>query len=113
MATFAGVTFAIRWADFSPILQRQLSLTVEHYPDTDTDEIQTGGVGNGRIKLPAIITSTTDLATLRTAMANATVGTLTSAPEGNLSNMMLVDISNQGLAPDNRVIADLEFLETT
>ena len=112
MPTFAGVTFSLQWEDFSPVLEHKLALSVEHYPDTNTDEIQTAGVGDGRIVLPAIIASLANLATLRTAMRLGTVGTLTSAPEGNLANMMLVGIKPR-LSLDDRVVADLEFLETT
>lgn len=112
MPTFAGITFSVRWEDFRPILERTLALSVQHYPDTDTDEIQVGGVTDGRLVLPSLIASLANLATLQTAMRNGTVGTLTSAPEGNLSNMMLVRITPR-LALDSRVVADLEFLETT
>lgn len=113
MATFAGVTFSVKWEDLSPVLERELALSVEHYPDTDTDEIQTGGVGNGRLVLPAIIDDIADLGTLRTAMSAGTTGTLTGAPEGNLSDMMLVRIGSPRIAPDDRILAALEFLETS
>ncbi len=113
MPTFAGVTFALQWEDLSAVLERKLAVSVEHYPDTNTDEIQVGGVGNGRITLPVIIDDTTDLATLRTAMSNNTVGTLTGAPEGNLANMMLAAITGPRIADDGRIKANLEFLEET
>ncbi len=112
MPTFAGVTFSIRWDDFVPLLDKHLYISVEHYPETDTDEIQTGGVGNGRFTLPTFVASLTDLNTLRSAMRLGTVGTLTGSPEGTLTNMKLAGIGNPRLAPDGRVLADLDFLET-
>ena len=113
MVTFAGVTFSLRWENLSALLERELALSVEHYPDTDTDEVQPGGLTNGRISLPCIIDDLTDLGTLRSAMAAGTVGTLTGSPEGNLSAMMLIGIKGPRIAPDGRVVAELEFLETS
>jgi hypothetical protein len=113
--SFATVTFSLRWESaFEPLIERPLHLSVEHYPETNVDDIQLGGVSQGRVTLPVWLSSAADLATLRAAMAAGTIGTLAGLWDGDHADMLLVGISGLGgTYGDPRVRADLEFLETT
>jgi hypothetical protein len=115
MPSFATVSFSLRWESaFEPLIERPLHISVEHYPETATDEIQHGGVSQGRVTLPVWIVTANDLDVLRAAMAAGTIGTLAGLWDGDHSDMLLVGISGLGgTYGDPRARADLEFLETT
>lgn len=115
--SFAGVTFSLRWADaFDPLVERQLFVSQEHYPETNQDEVQIGGVGQGRVKLPVWLDALADLETLRSAMAAGTTGTLAGMIDGDHTSMLLMSITGIGMYSVSgtvKVKADLEFLETS
>lgn len=110
--TWGGVTFQERWEDgWAPLPQQQLYVSVEHYPETDTDEVQLGGLGGNDVTVPAIIATAADLAALRAAMGLGTTDTLTGLWSGSLNNMALVAISNpRGVYNDPRITAELHFI---
>lgn len=115
--TFAGITLSLRWEDdFDPLVERPNNVSVEHYPETNTDEVQFGGVGQGHITLQVWLSSLADLATLEAAMANGTVGDITGLQQGTLSDMAISSITGLGyisVAGETKIKADLEFLETS
>ena len=113
MPTFAGSTFRVLYGDgWDPLVERQAFVSVEHYPETNTDEVQIGGVGQGRLALSCKMASTSELDTLRTALAAGTVGTLAGLRDGDHTGMVLVGITDIGLWRNGTVKATLEFLET-
>ncbi len=116
MSTYAGATFECATGDsrgFRPDWARELALTVTHIPGSDTDDIQSGGLQNARITIPAIIESDADYALLKAAVG-ITPRTLGDYYETNYTSVILVSIkSARRLAWDAKWVAELEFMQVS
>lgn len=68
MTTFNGIGFDVDISDkngWQPDWRRQTYYSRKHYPDTNTDELQFGGLGNKQITVLACVDSAADVATLQ------------------------------------------------
>ena len=83
MTTFNSITITpLRDSDgYSAPWKRAPRWSVEHYPDTNTDEVQFGGLGNAVCTVEVLVDSDADAASLQ-ALVNGTAYTLADFPSG-------------------------------
>ena len=70
MSTYAGVTFEILADDgvWRRGWEQEEQISVRHIPYANRDDVQSGGRGNLQVTVPAYLTDTMDVATLRSAV---------------------------------------------
>lgn len=108
-ATYNGITFGVLSPDsFAPQWEQELVVSEEHYPDTDTDEVQTGGKRLRRLSVEARIASAANLATLVGSLGN-TERTLTDHFGTSVARVVLLGVSRIRQHRSGVVLAELEF----
>lgn len=83
MSTFNGITFTpLRDSDgWRPNWRREPIWNEEHYPETDTDEVQFGGLKNPTLSVEVLIDEDDDAAALE-ALVDGLPYTLADYPTG-------------------------------
>ncbi len=115
MSTYAGATFYTveEGQGLRPDWERTLALTVTHIPGSDVDDVQSGGLSNQKITIPAQIESDADYALLKAAVG-ITPRTLSSYYGVNYTNVILTGIKNaRRIAWKETWFCDLEFMKVS
>lgn len=93
MSTFNGITFTpLRDSDgWRYPWKRAPYWAQQHYPDTNTDEVQFGGLGNPSVTVEVLVDVDADVASLE-ALVNGSAYTLANFPTGTTyTNVRLRD----------------------
>jgi hypothetical protein len=117
MTTYNGATFYVLVdgsGGFRPDWEKELALTITHIPGSDEDDIQSGGLANGKVTVPVLIESDAGYALLQAAVG-ITKRTLASFGGANYTNVILTAIRKPRRLPggDGTWLCDLEFVQVS
>lgn len=109
--SYAGVSFGASSRDgFLPDWEEELAVSVEHYPDTDTDEVQIGGKSKQPLSISVWLDSEANKDTLKAAVGS-TARTLVYRGT-TYTSRQLTGVRNIQIHPDG-VSAELTFLDAS